>query len=245
MNCPPPETILEKFSATPAPLSVLELAAGTGIVSRCLRDALPDECELLVTDLNEPMLEVARQKFQDDEDVCFQPVDAMELPFDDDSFDALVCQFGVMFFPEKEQSYAEALRVLKPGGHYLLNVWDSWAHNPFAQIVHNVVAGFFPEDPPGFYKVPFSYHDMDAIREALTQAGFSDVTIEQLPVTSSIPSAKTFARGLVFGNPLFEEVTSRGGDPEEVCTAVTEAIQEQLGERMTIQAIVVDASKDW
>ncbi len=225
------------------PRSVLELAAGTGIVTRALRDALPAECRLLASDLNPPMLEAARTKFRDDEQIDFETVDAMQLQFEDESFDALVCQFGVMFFPDKIESYREARRVLQPGGHYHLNVWDSWAQNPFAEIAHQTVAEFFPDDPPGFYKLPFHYHDMDQIREDLTEAGFEEISILQLPLESAIPSPQGFARGLVLGNPLFEEILNRDGDPEAVCTAVAAAIDEQLGSSMHLQAIVVDAAR--
>ena len=225
------------------PDSVLELAAGTGIVSRCLRDHLPDVCSLVVTDLNAPMLEVAQSKFQAGENVRFETVDATVLPYEGASFDTVACQFGVMFFPDKQLSYQEALRVLRPGGKYFFNVWGSWSENPFAQIAHQTVAEFFPVDPPGFYKVPFGYHDTAVIEESLVSAGFARVTVQNLGFTSPIGSAEEFGRGLVFGNPLFDEVLSRGGDPDQVCAAVTSAIAEQLGEDMPIKALVIEAEK--
>jgi len=96
--------------------NVIELAAGAGIVSRILRDKLPVDAHLLVTDLNPPMLEVAKGKFSEGENVEFGVANAMDLPFDDEVFDLMVCQFGVMFFPDKPASYREAARVRKPGG---------------------------------------------------------------------------------------------------------------------------------
>lgn len=226
------------------PGSVLELAAGTGILSRKLRDALAGECHLTASDLNPPMLEVAKSKFRSGESVRFQEVDATDLAFDDASFDVIVCQFGVMFFPDKDRSYAEAHRVLKPGGSYLFNVWDSWKRNPFAQTVHETVESFFPENPPGFYKVPFAYHDAREIKESLLRAGFSRVTIEHVPLNSRIPSAGDFANGLVFGNPLYEEIVAREGNPQEIHTAVTVALDRELGSEMPLQALVVHASKN-
>jgi ubiquinone/menaquinone biosynthesis C-methylase UbiE len=226
------------------PGSVLELAAGTGIVTRRLRDALPADCPLIASDLNPPMLEVAKSKFKSDEKLHFEPADAMNLPYEDSSFDAVACQFGVMFFPEKQRSFEEVQRVLKPGGSYIFSVWGPWETNPFARIAHEAVAEFFPDDPPGFYRVPFAYHDTDDIQASVTGAGFSRVTIETLHVTSAIPSAMEFATGLVFGNPLFEEVTSRGGDPDQVCSAVAAAIEDQLGESMPLEALIINAYKD-
>lgn len=225
------------------PKTVLELAAGTGIATRKLRDALASDCELLASDLNPPMLQVARAKFRSDESVHLEQIDATNLDFDDASFDAIACQFGVMFFPDKERSYAEAHRVLKPGGSYVFNVWDSWDSNPFARIVHETVARFFPNDPPGFYKVPFSYHDADEIRQSLLDAGFSEVNIDHIPLKSRILSPDRFAKGLVFGNPLYDEILARGGNPQEVFAAVSDVIDKQLGAEMPLQALVVHAVK--
>ena len=225
------------------PGTVLELAAGTGIVTRRLRDVLPRDCELVASDLNTPMLEVARAKFQSDEAVRFEQADATDLGFGEAAFDVVACQFGVMFFPDKDRSYSEVLRVLKPGGNYIFNVWDSWDSNPIGRITHEAVAGFFAEDPPEFYRVPFGYHDPDEIRTALLQAGFSRVDLEHLSLTSKIASAGRFAKGLVFGNPLHEEIITRGGDPQVVCDAVAAAIDRRLGSEMPLRALIVHAAR--
>jgi ubiquinone/menaquinone biosynthesis C-methylase UbiE len=226
------------------PKTVLELAAGTGIVTRRLRDALAPDCELVASDLNPPMLEVAKAKFEPGESVRFEEVDATDLRFDDASFDVVSCQFGIMFFPDKDRSYAEVHRVLNPGGSYVFNVWDSWASNPYAPITHEIVEGFFPTDPPGFYKVPFGYYDAEEIEDSVLRAGFSRVTIEHVPLTSKIPSASNFARGIIFGNPIYEEIVTRGGDPQAIFEAVTGAIERRLGSEMPLQALFVNASKD-
>ena len=225
------------------PEAVLELAAGTGIVTRRLRDAITSSCALTATDLNQPMLNCAKNKFHKGENIRFETADATQLPFGESIFDTVVCQFGVMFFPDKQRSYQQVLRVLKPGGRYVFSVWDAWEHNPFAEIAHESVAEFFPGDPPGFYKVPFGYHDADAITQSLTRAGFSAVRTELVNVTSAIPSAAEFATGLVYGNPLFMEITDRGGDPAKVCAAISAAIEDKLGDSMPLRALAIVAHK--
>jgi ubiquinone/menaquinone biosynthesis C-methylase UbiE len=234
---------LSRRVAAYGPESVLELAAGTGIVSRRLRNALPEDCKLISTDLNAPMLEIAQNKFQPGEAVSFEAMDATNLEYENEEFDAVACQFGVMFFPDKERSYSEVYRVLKPGGHYIFNVWGTWENNKFARIIHDAVASFFPDSPPGFYKVPFGYNNVNEIRAAVSDAGFESVEIESLNIVSSIPSAEEFAQGAVFGNPVFDEIVSRGGNPEEVRGAVTKAIENHLGNSMELQAIIIEAEK--
>jgi ubiquinone/menaquinone biosynthesis C-methylase UbiE len=130
--------------ASSNPTRVLETAAGTGIVTRKLRDALSKDARLTATDLNPPMLEVARAKFHAGEQVEFRPADATALPFADGSFDAVMCQFGIMFFPDKAKSCSEVFRVLAPGGRYVFSVWDSHRYNPFGRITHEVAGRFFP-----------------------------------------------------------------------------------------------------
>ena len=229
------------FSLNPATL--LELAAGTGIVTRKLRDLLPRQTTIMATDLNEPMLEIARSKFETNDNVSFQQVDATNLDFDDESFEVVACQFGVMFFPEKSRSYSEVFRVLKPEGAYIFNVWDSWAKNEFAEVTHSAVAKLFPADPPGFYKVPFHYHDTDEIRRELSDAGFRRVDIQHVQLRPSIRSAEDFAEGLVFGNPLSEEIAERGGDPNHIFSEVAAVIRDEIGPTMSLSAWIIEATK--
>jgi len=131
---------------------VLEIACGTGIVTRRLRDALPATIEIVATDLNSDMFEFAKPKFGDDENVIWQQADASAVPFPDCSFDAAVCQFGVMFVPDKAAAMRESYRVLRGGGVFLFNVWDSLEMNPFGQIAHTTIASFFDRDPPRFMR---------------------------------------------------------------------------------------------
>ena len=184
-----------RAGAACSPARVLETAAGTGIVTRQLRDLVPAGVRLTATDLNPPMLEVARARFRADEQVDFRPADATALPFPDGSFDAVVCQFGVMFYPEKDKSYRETYRVLTPGGRYLFNVWDAHHYNPFGRITHEVAASFFPADPPQFYKVPFSYHQIDPIKESLIGAGFADINVAVVRLEKEISDSRASREG--------------------------------------------------
>ncbi len=230
--------------AQSSPKSVLELAAGTGIVTRALRDELAHDCQLVATDLNPPMLDVARGKFHPDEFVQFEQADATALQYADASFDFAICQFGVMFFPDKQASHADVLRVLKPGGTYLFTLWDSFEENTFARLIHETIARFFPDDPPGFYKVPYGYHDADEIRSLVSTAGFSQVTVERTALNTKIASVRGFAEGLVFGNPLHEEVIERGGNPAALCAALEETIRNDIGDQLCLKILKVQATKD-
>jgi ubiquinone/menaquinone biosynthesis C-methylase UbiE len=212
------------------PTNVIELAAGTGIVSRKLRDRLPPEASLLVTDLNAPMLEVAKGKFADGENVDFEVANAMELSFGDAQFDLMVCQFGVMFFPDKPAAFREASRVLRPGGRYVFNVFSAMQENPYSQVAYGIPAQFFPGEPPGFYKVPFHYGNPEKVREDLKAAGWQDVTHETIQLKKKLVNPEGFARGLVYGNPLIDEIRNRGGvDPETVTAAVLRALNVTFG----------------
>jgi SAM-dependent methyltransferase len=193
------------------------------------------------------MLEVARTKFKSGEKVDFRPADAAALPFSDSAFDVVVCQFGVTFFPQKDAFYREVYRVLAPGGCYLFSVWDSHQHNPFGRIAHEITARFFPADPPQFYTVPFSYYQIDPIKESLIGAGFTDINVAVVSLEKEISDAARFARGLVHGNPLIDQIKVRGGvDPDRIVDALAQALRQEFGAdpgRMPLQAIIFSASR--
>jgi ubiquinone/menaquinone biosynthesis C-methylase UbiE len=238
---------LTKRVAATNPTKVLEIAAGTGIVTRMLRDALPQATELIATDLNLPMLEAAKRKFKSDEVIQFLPADATQLEFSDEIFDAVVCQFGVMFFPDKDKSYREVYRVLQPDGHYIFNVWDSWEFNPSARVANDTIATFFPDDPPTFYQVPFSCHAIDPIKASLLAAGFNQISAHVISLNKVVPQMGIFAKGLVFGNPVIGQIRERGTtNPDEVLAAVYSALRKAFGDdpsSIPLQAIVVSACK--
>ena len=226
------------------PTSVLELAAGTGIVTRRLRNDLPLDCSLIASDLSPVMLGVAAAKFETGEDVTFEEVDAMTLPFDDDSLDVIACQFGVMFFPDKVESFREALRVLKPGGVYHFNVWDSWEGNPFGRIIQETIESFFPTDAPQFYTLPFSYPDQEVIEADLRAAGFEDITIDDVALQIEI-DYPVFVRGIIHGNPTATELYERGANLGEIMEAVDAALKAEFGDPgvMPLRAVFVRAAK--
>jgi ubiquinone/menaquinone biosynthesis C-methylase UbiE len=224
--------------------SVLELACGTGILTRVLRDRLPTTVRLVATDLNEPMIQNAARKFAEEEAVEWRQADACNLPFDDASFDAVVCQFGIMFVPDKALSAREARRVLKPGGVFLFNVWDAMEHNDLGRIAHQTISGFFENDPPTFYQVPFGYHDQDEIKRVLEEAGFRDPRVDVVRKVGSASRAEDAAIGLVQGNPVAAAIAERDPALLSVITkAVADALKKRLGEtvRAPMQAIVIDA----
>jgi ubiquinone/menaquinone biosynthesis C-methylase UbiE len=225
---------------------VLELACGTGIVTRALWNGLKPCPRLVATDLNEPMLDYARSKVGTEPGLEWRQADASDLPFPDASFDAVVCQFGVMFVPDKLAAMKAARRVLRPGGVFLFNVWDRIEENDLGRTAHETIARFFPTDPPQFYKVPFGFYDPETIRTLLREAGFTDVAIEGVAKQSRSQSAGDVAVGLVRGNPVVNSIQEKGGvEVDEVIAAVAEVLRVRYGDaplHAKMRALVVTAS---
>jgi ubiquinone/menaquinone biosynthesis C-methylase UbiE len=201
------------------PACILETAAGTGIVTERLAAVLP-EAEIVATDLNQAMLDVAARRVVSPE-VSFQAADAQALPFPDGSFEVIVCQFGVMFFPDRIAAYREARRVLRPGGRFVFNCWDRLEANPVSAIVASAVAALFPGDPPSFLnRVPFGYHDKARIEADLREAGFSDIAGETLTLESRLAPTRDTSVGLCQGTPLRSEIEQRDVARLEEATSV-------------------------
>jgi len=229
-----------------APKNVLETACGTGIVTRRLLEALPSGAGLIATDLNPAMLDHARAAIGDDPRVSWEVADMCDLNFQTETFDALVCQFGIMFAPDKAAAFREARRVLEPAGRFLFNVWDEIGKNPFAKIANDAITSFFPDDPPTFYQTPFGFQDRALIKEMLEAAGFSRVQEAIVSKPSQAKSAAEFARGLIEGNPVMNEILARGTvSLEEVESELAARIKKSLGDRpvpVRLQAIVFEAT---
>nr|WP_316655173.1 class I SAM-dependent methyltransferase [uncultured Gellertiella sp.] len=214
-------------ACTLVPARVLEIAAGTGAVTRELATRCGPSVAIIATDLNQPMLDIAQGLQPERDNVSFRKVDAQALPFDDGSFDVAICQFGVMFFPDKLQSYREVHRVLRNGGTYLLAVWDELAANEFVSVVQVELATRFAADPPVFMeRTPHGYYQEDDIVAALKQAGFSEVVFETVATVSHAGSALEAATAYCQGTPLRMEIEARA--PGEL-EAVTHSVAARLG----------------
>ena len=228
-----------------APRDVLETASGTGALTSALVSQLPAQCAITASDLNQPMLDRAAAKPALQGRVTFQHADALALPFADGKFEIVACQFGAMFFPDRVKGYKEARRVLKPGGHFVFNVWDEIGTNDFANTVHQSLATLFPSDPPAFMaRTPHGYHDLEKIREELKAAGFADVSIETVDHVSKAASPKVAAVAYCQGTPMRNEIEARGS-LEAATDAATRLLSQRFGSGAIegrIRAHVVTAS---
>jgi len=238
---------LAERTASVEPKTVLETAAGSGVVTRALAPRLTSDASYVVTDLNQPMLDYAASKQGSDTRITWRQADALDLPYDDASFDAVVCQFGVMFFPDRVAGYSEARRVLKSGGSFLFNVWDHIEANEFADVVTKVASSVFPEDPPLFLaRTPHGYNDVELIGRELRDAGFSEIKITTIEETSTAPSPRHPAVAYCQGTPLRNEIEARDANLlDEITDRATEAIAERYGNSQVsgkIQGHVIVAS---
>ena len=228
------------------PLQVLEIAAGSGVVTRALAPLLDPGARYVVSDLNPAMLEQAKARQPPDARIEWAVADALDLPFADGRFDVVCCQFGAMFFPDKVKGYAQVRRVLQPGAPFLFNVWDSLAHNLVAATVWEAMLAYYPVDPPDFFaRVPHGYCDASRITLDLAAAGFAEVLIETVTRESVSPSARDAAVAMCMGTPLRMEIAAR--DPDglaKVTDHVEAALRQRFGDgpvKGEIQALVVMA----
>ena len=226
---------------------VLEIACGTGRVTRHLLDILPSDGQLTATDLNPDMLEVAKEKITGDR-VHWQVADAQALPFDAATFDHAICQFGVMFFPDKLKAFQEVYRVLQPGGLFLFSTWGHLKQNPASLIVHQAASEVFGSDGANFMqKGPFSFHNPQEIEALLQEAGFASIAIEGVSKTSYYANTEYLLYGLVDGTPMSAYIQQQPAAlQEELRRQVKTRIIEQYGDHhieVPMQALVCQAVK--
>jgi SAM-dependent methyltransferase len=229
------------------PKKLLEIAAGTGVATREFAKKLAADCEIVATDLNPAMIEQA-SRVGTSRPVQWRQADGMQLPFEDAHFDAVACQYGVMFYPDRARGYAESRRVLRPGGLFAFNVWDAIEHNEFAAAVADALARVFPDDPPRFMaRTPHGYHQRERIEADLVQGGFTGARIDTVTFPSRAASARDVAIAYCQGTPWRGEIEARGGPGLE---GATDAAAEELARRFgagpvegKIQAHVVTVTR--
>jgi ubiquinone/menaquinone biosynthesis C-methylase UbiE len=226
---------------------VLELACGTGRVTAHLKNALHNKGSLVATDLNNDMILMAKERLPD-KNIKWKVADAQDLPFKDYSFNWVVCQFGVMFFPDKSKAFAEAFRVLKPEGKFLFNTWDSVDFNPGTYLIQKAMIDVFKDDAPDFIqKGPFSYYNSDEIREDLQQAGFTRIIIEKVPMVGRTDSIDDMINGYLKGTPLAAYLSEKDiGLQKELAKQIRIQLSTYYGEsdlEIPMQALICKASK--
>jgi SAM-dependent methyltransferase len=222
--------LVNRLKARPAS-RVLEIACGTGVVTRAMAAALPENTSIVATDLNQAMLDQAAT-VGTKRPVEWRQADAMNLPFPDASFDAVVCQFGVMFFPDKGKAFAETRRVLKPGGVFMFNAWDRIEENEFADTIMAALATMFPNDPPRFMaRTPHGYHDTAQIARDLASGGFTNPPrIETVAARSRAKSARDPAVAYCQGTVWKTEIEARDATRlAEATDVATQAIAKRFG----------------
>ena len=207
----------------------LEIGCGTGRVTRHLRRIISSASKLVASDISEDMLTVAKEKLKE-LDIDWQVIDAQQLPFDNNCIDLVVCSFGYMFVPDKLKAFAEAYRVLKPGGMLIFSTWDKLELNGASYAYRKIVKKFLGDSLPDSYKLPFSMNDQAAIKRMLKETGFSKIAIESVDKVSISQTAKEAANGLARGGSIYNEVIKH--DPllvEEIVKTLETELAEKFG----------------
>jgi SAM-dependent methyltransferase len=223
---------------------ILELACGTGIATSALVSMLPRGSRLTATDISEPMLSLARTLTPPDPRLAWQAADGCALPFPDESADAIVCQYGVMFFPDKVRAMQEARRVLKPGGAYIFNVWGTLEQNPIPHTIQQELARIYPQNPPVFLNTPYGWNNRAEIERTTRAGGFAKVEITELSFPSEAPDAASAAGAYLNGTPLAADLADRKADMGAIQSRVADALAARFGNapcRSTMSALVIEA----
>ena len=235
--------LVRRLPAQP-PGDVLEVACGTGIVTRQMREKLARGVRLVATDLSKPMVNYAREKLRSQTGIDWREADAMALPFPDEAFGAVVCALGVMFVPDKAKAFREARRVLLHGGLYLFNTWDTLEHNAHPRTSDALMRELFPNDAEMRFAAPYTFNNEGVIRRMLTEAGFASIEFQQSRTAVECPSAREFATGVVRGTPRVALLEKRGASIDEVIDKLAAAFARLGGDkpfRTAMQAIIIQA----
>ena len=214
------------------PRRVLEIAAGTGALTRAMDAMLPRDASIVASDLNPAMIEHAAARGTR-RSVEWRQADAQNPPLDDGGFDAVVCQFGAMFFADKHKAFSEVRRVLAPRGVFLFNVWDRIEDNEFAETVTLALATAFADSPPLFLaRTPHGYHDPATILRDLAAGGYdvSRASLDTVVARSCAANGRIPALAYCQGTPLRSEIEARAPDGLSRATEVAaKAIERQFG----------------
>jgi ubiquinone/menaquinone biosynthesis C-methylase UbiE len=229
------------------PQKILEIACGTGRVTNRLQKNLPD-AEIMATDISADMIAVAVEKLSGTKNISWKVADALDLPFEDDEFDVIVCQFGVMFFADRKKGVAEAWRVLKDGGTFIMTVWDKLSMSPIAASGRQIMIDFFEGHPPQGLKTAYSMADKKEIEELLEEAGFKNIQIESVNKRCETDSAEKLAFAMVDGSIVLNFIREKDAEAVPVLRKkIAETIVENFGNhpvRSTMQAILATGEKN-
>jgi ubiquinone/menaquinone biosynthesis C-methylase UbiE len=226
--------------------SLLEIACGTGQVTRVIAGKLP-HIMIAATDLNPDMITIARKQMGEKPNIVWKTADAQELPYNDNEFDCAVCQFGLMFIPDRQKSINETYRVIRKGGKYIFNTWDSMQNNSISMVAHKVTNSFFPDNPITFWHVPFSMYNSDEMKSLMQKAGFTNISVTKVSCEGHSISARDAAIGLTAGTPVYVSLCERGIELiPAIQDKLTEAITEGYGAsdlRFPLSAWVTEGTK--
>lgn len=216
-------------------LNVLEVACGSGLVTKALAKTLGEGSKIVATDLSPEMIQYAARHFTEPKTnseikVEFLPADGCELPFKDAEFDVVICQFGLMFFPDKVKGAQEARRVLKPGGTYLFSVWGPLEENSWGQALEVAMASAFPTEEGPFLPTPFSLSDDAELRTIIEEAGFSSISIEKVQRMSPPTSTEDLTLGFTGGTLIAKYIQEQRADLEQVRRVINQSLKQQLGD---------------